>query len=72
MVQAWVAVADDASELGIMVWQDFMFGCGQACDRAVRSVTGELTICTRYPAYDEFLARVVPEVEANGRARANE
>ncbi|KZT33739.1 glycoside hydrolase family 2 protein [Sistotremastrum suecicum HHB10207 ss-3] len=34
-------------ELGIMLWQDFLFGCGQ------------------YPAYDEFLERVKPEVEAN-------
>ncbi|KAH7105396.1 glycoside hydrolase family 2 protein [Auriculariales sp. MPI-PUGE-AT-0066] len=38
---------DICDELGLLVWQDFMFGCGQ------------------YPAYDEFLSRVVPEVEAN-------
>lgn len=36
-----------ADELGIMIWQDFMFAC------------------SLYPATDEFLNNVVPELDHN-------
>ncbi len=51
-------------ELGILVWQDFMFGCGQVNSRALRW----LSSCAKpvqYPAYDSFTKSVALEAEQN-------
>ena len=54
------------AELGILVWQDFMFGCGQV------SVRNDLDLDTyfraalaQYPAYDSFVKLVTLEAEQN-------
>jgi|SRR5882762_4272130 len=56
-------------ELGILVWQDFAFGCGQV--RLVVSVFVSVLIdnpahvTNQYPAYDSFLENVTIEAEQN-------
>ena len=64
------SVFDRLLELGILVWQDFMFGCGQVSFFSffVSCSSGEQhSRKSKYPAYDAFLANVRLEAEQNVR-----
>lgn len=51
------------SEMGILVWQDFMFGCGQVGFSQLYPHI--ITKNCQYPAYDDFVKEVREEAEAN-------
>lgn len=49
--------------MGILVWQDFMFGCGQVGFSQLYPII--ITQNCQYPAYDDFVKEVSEEAEAN-------
>jgi len=50
----------------VLVWQDFMFGCGQVCQIS-SCVTLNLHVfhLIQYPAYESFLKSIELEAEQN-------
>ena len=63
------AIGDELTsftELGILVWQDFMFGCGQV--NGDHCIGVELRCAhdgAQYPAYESFTKSVEIEAEQN-------
>lgn len=53
-----------AIELGILVWQDFMFGCGQVNSNTLHEFLSRAKL-VQYPAYNSFTKSVEIEAEQN-------
>ena len=49
----------------VLVWQDFMFGCGQVCQISLCESGSSYIQLAQYPAYDSFLKSIEVEAEQN-------
>jgi len=61
-IYQWDAYYSIADQLGLLVWQEFMFGCALAVSDRLALILAPTHSCAMYPRNDEFLDTVSYEI----------